>query len=199
MDTKYSFEGVSFDRVKKNFGGYGTILGRLLNHHFYFYARSEICKRYGARDAHGGASVRCDSGKSMGSAYEERASRRMVGAETLEGDDRLTRFSRRWPLVLLYARAGRGEKHYCAVEYKRVDSGKSFSGDDYFCDESGKKDENMPAMQWKTEFLPEGTGTKLVSTVVFPSAADLEKILSMGMQEGYTMGLNQLEKLLAKG
>ncbi len=91
-----------------------------------------------------------------------------------------------------------GEKHYCAVEYKGIDPGKSFSGDDYFCDESGQKDENMPTMQWKTEFLPEGTGTKLVSTIVFPSAADLEKILSMGMEAGYTMALNQLEELLSQ-
>ncbi|MFZ1720641.1 MAG: SRPBCC domain-containing protein, partial [Candidatus Moraniibacteriota bacterium] len=79
-----------------------------------------------------------------------------------------------------------------------VDLGKSFTGSDYFCDENGKRDENMPTMEWKTEFVPEGSGTKLISTITYLSGADLEKILSMGMEAGYTMALNQLEELLAK-
>ncbi len=91
-----------------------------------------------------------------------------------------------------------GEKHYCAVEYTSVDPGKSFTGSDYFCDENGKRDESMPTMEWKTEFIPEGSGTKLISTIVYPSGADLEKILSMGMEAGYTMALDQLEELLSK-
>ncbi len=91
-----------------------------------------------------------------------------------------------------------GEKNYCVVEYRSVDPGKSFMGSDYFCDENGKRDENMPTMEWKMEFVPEGSGTKLVSTITYPSGADLEKILSMGMEAGYTMALNQLEGLLSK-
>jgi uncharacterized protein YndB with AHSA1/START domain len=91
-----------------------------------------------------------------------------------------------------------GEKNYCAVEYTSVDPGKSFTGSDYFCDEDGNRDENMPTMEWKMEFVPEGSATKLVSTIVYSSPIDLEKILSMGMEAGYTIALNQLEELLAK-
>ena len=91
-----------------------------------------------------------------------------------------------------------GEKNYCMVEYVVIDPEKSLTGYDYFCDEKGTRDENMPTMEWKAEFIPEGSGTKLVSTITYPSGADLEKILSMGMEEGYTMALNQLEALLSK-
>lgn len=91
-----------------------------------------------------------------------------------------------------------GERSYCAVEYASIDPMKSFTGNDFFCDENGKRDENMPTMEWKTGFISEGSGTKLVSTITYESPADLEKILSMGMEEGYTQALNQLEKLLSK-
>ena len=86
-----------------------------------------------------------------------------------------------------------GTKSYCRIDYRSIDPGKSVSGDDYFCDENGERTTDMPNMAWKTEFLAEGDGTRLVSTIVFPSADDLEKILSLGMQEGYSMALEQLE------
>lgn len=90
-----------------------------------------------------------------------------------------------------------GTKSYCRIDYRSIDPGKNFSGDDYFCDENGERTADMPNMDWKMEFLAEGDGTRLVSTIVFPSADDLEKILSLGMHEGYSMALDQLEGLLA--
>lgn len=89
-----------------------------------------------------------------------------------------------------------GTRNYCRIDYRHIEPGKSFSGDDYFCDENGERTPDMPNMDWKMEFLAEGDGTRLVSTIVFPSADDLEKILSLGMQEGYSMALDQLEELL---
>lgn len=91
-----------------------------------------------------------------------------------------------------------GERSYCVVEYTGIDPMRGFMGNDSFCDEDGKRDESMPTMEWKTEFVPEGSGTKLVSTIVYSSPADLEKVLSMGMEAGYTMALNQLEDLLSQ-
>lgn len=97
---------------------------------------------------------------------------------------------------LYYMLGPDGTKSWCLVEYRDIEPGKSFSGDDSFCDENGEQNNDMPSMAWKTEFFPENNKTKLVSTISFTSEAALEKIISMGMQEGYTQGLNQLEEIL---
>lgn len=101
----------------------------------------------------------------------------------------------RW---LYYMLGPEGERHYCVQEYESIEAGKSFAGADFFSDEEGNQKNDMPVSHWKTEFFPEGEGTKLVSSITYPSGSDLEKILSMGMQEGYTMALGQLEALLAE-
>ncbi len=90
-----------------------------------------------------------------------------------------------------------GERHYCTQTYDTIEVGRSTIGEDYFCDEQGEKKTDMPVSRWKTELFPEGTGTKLVSTVTYASRAELETILAMGMEAGYAMGLSQLEALLA--
>jgi uncharacterized protein YndB with AHSA1/START domain len=51
-------------------------------------------------------------------------------------------------------------------------------------------------MHWKTEFHDTDGKTKVLVTITFENAADLQKIVEMGFEEGFTMGLNQLEKLL---
>lgn len=97
----------------------------------------------------------------------------------------------------LYYMAGpEGERNYCYVAYTDIKPEKEFSGDDYFCDEEGNKDTSMPSMHWKTEFIEETNGTKIISTITLPNKEELAKLLSLGMQEGYTMALNQLDTQL---
>ncbi len=98
---------------------------------------------------------------------------------------------------LYYMEGPEGERHYCTQAYQEVVPGKSFAGDDYFCDEDGRQNNDLPVSRWKTEFVPEGEGSKLISTITYSSGSELEKILAMGMEGGYTMALNQLEVLLA--
>lgn len=89
-----------------------------------------------------------------------------------------------------------GERHYCVQQYENIEAGKSFAGVDFFSDEEGNQKKDMPVSHWKTELFPDDAGTKLVSTITYQSGSDLEKILSMGMEAGYALGLNQLETLL---
>lgn len=91
-----------------------------------------------------------------------------------------------------------GERHYCTQTYEMIEPGKSFTGEDYFCNETGAKMSDMPVSHWKQEFIAEGSGTRLISTVTYPKIEDLQKVIEMGMEEGYTMGLNQLEALLSR-
>lgn len=91
-----------------------------------------------------------------------------------------------------------GTRTWCRVNYETIDPGKSFTGIDFFCDEAGKENEEFPRMHWRTDFLPTPSGTRVVVEITFASPADLEKIMEMGFQEGFTAALGNLDELLEK-
>lgn len=99
---------------------------------------------------------------------------------------------------LYYMLGPEGERHYCTQTFETIEPGKSYAGEDYFCDEHGAKKDDMPVSHWRVELVPEDTGTQLISSIAYAKKEDLKKVLEMGMEEGYTMGLNQLETLLSK-
>ncbi len=67
-----------------------------------------------------------------------------------------------------------------------------------FCDEEGKGNDEFPAMTWKNKFQPEGAGTKVTIEVTFKSEEDLNKIVGLGFEVGFTAALGNLDALLAK-
>jgi hypothetical protein len=69
---------------------------------------------------------------------------------------------------------------------------------DAFCDENGKITSEFPSMHWKSEFSEAGTGTRVRVEITFSSEADLEKILELGFEEGFTSAHGNLDELLAK-
>ena len=86
--------------------------------------------------------------------------------------------------------------HWCKNDYHKIEHQKNFSGLDAFCDENGTVNTGMPRTLWTNTFT-ETRGTTTVNIVAkYESLADLEKIISMGFKEGFTMGLNQLDELL---
>jgi uncharacterized protein YndB with AHSA1/START domain len=91
-----------------------------------------------------------------------------------------------------------GTQSWSRADYKTIDPQKSFTGVDAFCDETGKVNPDLPSMHWRTEFSPTATGTKVEVEITFSSASDLEKILEMGFQEGFTAALSNLDELLGK-
>lgn len=97
-----------------------------------------------------------------------------------------------------YMAGPQGEQFWSWLGYHNIHPQKSFSADDYFCDEAGAKNADLPGTSWTVEFAEENGRTTLVSHITFATAEDLKKLTEMGMKEGYTMGLNQLEKLLAQ-
>jgi uncharacterized protein YndB with AHSA1/START domain len=97
----------------------------------------------------------------------------------------------------LYAMCGpEGEEHWGCMEYQKINPIESYVGVDAFCDSDGNLNEQLPRATWHASFQ-EVSGNTLVETVVtYPSLNDLETILQMGMQEGLTACLHQLEALL---
>lgn len=68
---------------------------------------------------------------------------------------------------------------------------------DGFADADGNPQEGMPVGRIEVEFHEHDGGTRVVSTTVYETADDLEKVLAMGMEEGLTQAIGQLDEILA--
>lgn len=97
----------------------------------------------------------------------------------------------------LYSMVGpEGERHFCRVDYKTIRDQKNFTAVDAFCDEKGEVNKDFPVMNWNVEFIQSGDLTTVRTEIRFSSEADMNKILEMGFQEGFTMALGNLDELL---
>lgn len=97
----------------------------------------------------------------------------------------------------LYAMKGpEGEKHYCRADYTLIESGKRFIAYDGFCDEQGTILPDFPRNYWENNFIAEGNQSSVHIILKFDSLADLEKIIAMGFQEGFTAGLENLDQYI---
>lgn len=90
-----------------------------------------------------------------------------------------------------------GTATWCLIDYKTIDPEKSFTSLDAFCDEQGTINTDMPSTNWKVEFTEHKDKTKVLVTLSFDSSKAMNTLIEMGFKEGFTMGLNQLEELLA--
>ena len=91
-----------------------------------------------------------------------------------------------------------GEKHWCRCDFQKVVPIKYYMGTDSFCDENGNKIPEPPGMEWKVEFQKTSGGTKVLVEITFASEKDLQTIVEMGFQEGFSSAHNNLDELLAK-
>lgn len=100
---------------------------------------------------------------------------------------------------LYYMEGPNGERHWSVMRYETIDAENSFFATDGFTDENGNLTPGMPVTKWVVSFEEQGDKTIMRETSTFTSKEDMEKLLDMGMQEGFGMGLDQLEELLAQG
>lgn len=99
----------------------------------------------------------------------------------------------------LYCMSGpKGEKTWGRLDYKRIVPLVSFTAEDSFCDEFGVDNTELPKILWRNKFLSTETGCKVMIEMSFKKSADLETILNMGFEEGFTAAIGNLEKLLVK-
>ncbi|WP_295771000.1 SRPBCC domain-containing protein [uncultured Mucilaginibacter sp.] len=98
----------------------------------------------------------------------------------------------------LYAMRGpKGECSWCKVDFKSIEEPNRFTATAYFCDEAGNVDSSFPPMHWDNNFSANGESMSLLTEITFENEAALNKIVGMGFKEGFTMGLNNLDDLLA--
>lgn len=69
--------------------------------------------------------------------------------------------------------------------------------EDGFADEGGQPNPDMPTMNIRVDLLDRlDTGTRMTIVTTFSSVSDMEKILEMGMAEGMSAAMGQMDGIL---
>lgn len=89
-----------------------------------------------------------------------------------------------------------GDRTWCRVDYKTIRPLRSIADSAMFCDEEGRENLEFPIMHWNKQFKETGDATTVTIDITFDREADMEAILKMGFQEGFTMGLGNLDQYL---
>jgi uncharacterized protein YndB with AHSA1/START domain len=90
-----------------------------------------------------------------------------------------------------------GEEIWSKLSYISIADKDYFTAKDGFCDENGTMNLAIAKNLWQVMFSEYNNCTLVVITSTFEKLEDLEQTIEMGFKEGFTMGLNQLENLLA--
>jgi len=98
----------------------------------------------------------------------------------------------------LYAMVGpEGEVHWCRADFKSISPMNSFKVDEAFCDENGIITKEFPIASWYCKFSESANKTIVDIEIQYESLADLEKYIEMGIKEGFTLAIGNLDELLA--
>jgi uncharacterized protein YndB with AHSA1/START domain len=98
----------------------------------------------------------------------------------------------------LYAMEGpEGQQHWSCVKFTGIEKGSRFLADSVFCDQDGNTVPGTPSGHWDNKFIAAGDRTKVVVHLTFDDEADFKMLVEMGFKGGFTIGLNQLDELLA--
>ena len=92
-----------------------------------------------------------------------------------------------------------GQESWGIMAYDAIDELNSFGYKDYFSDAEGTTKQDMPSLKITNTFVEEDGKTTIVSVSHADSAEDIEKLLAMGMVEGFDSQLNKLEQLVTEG
>jgi len=98
----------------------------------------------------------------------------------------------------LYAMTGPdGTAMWNIVEFKSIRKNSRFQATSFFCDENGNKTAGFPSMHWENVFVGVDDHTNLEVEISFTEEKDLQQIIQMGFEAGFTAALGNLDELLA--
>jgi len=99
--------------------------------------------------------------------------------------------------IWLYAMVGpNGEKGYSQSQYGEIIEHRSFDWTSVFCNEKGEVNEDGPRSKWLIGFTGVEEGTKVTVNIHYQSEEVMRKMLDMGFEEGFKMGLSQLKEII---
>ena len=90
-----------------------------------------------------------------------------------------------------------GEKAHGWWRIVAVDEPRSIEFEDGFADEEGRPNDEMPVTRGRVELEDTGSGTRMTVRSQFASAEQMEQLVSMGMGEGMTQAMGQIDTILA--
>ncbi|WP_062077125.1 SRPBCC family protein [Demequina globuliformis] len=90
-----------------------------------------------------------------------------------------------------------GERSGGFWEFLAVEPGRSFEVRDGFAGDDGAENTDMPDMRMTFEFEATDAGSRLITTTYFGSLEQLEQLIGMGMEEGMTSAMSQIDAVLA--
>lgn len=90
-----------------------------------------------------------------------------------------------------------GQKHWSYVKFTAIEKGSRFAADSLFSDENANIIPGAPVGHWDNKFVAMGQKTKVVVDLSFDEKTSFKKLVEMGFEGGFTMGLNQLDEVLA--
>lgn len=100
--------------------------------------------------------------------------------------------------VTYYMTGPEGERAGGWWRIRAVDAPHRLEFDDGFAAGDGSIDEGMPVMVMVVTLADrDGGGTRLTIETAFPSTEAMEQILSMGMEEGLTLAMGQMDAAIA--
>lgn len=69
--------------------------------------------------------------------------------------------------------------------------------DDGFSDDAGQPDPQMPTIKIRVDLEETSTGTRMTIRSSFATTEQMERLVAMGMVEGMTQALSQIDEILA--
>lgn len=96
-----------------------------------------------------------------------------------------------------YMTGPEGEKSRGWWRFLAVDEPRLLEFEDGFSDESGEPNDDMPTTRARVELVESDGGTRMTVTSTFPTAEDMQRLVQMGMVEGITAAMGQIDEVLA--
>ena len=90
-----------------------------------------------------------------------------------------------------------GDEHYGCWEWTDVSAPTSFDVIDWFADETGAPNTDLPATRMAFAFEATDTGSRMTTTSRFDSLEQLQTLMDMQMLEGVTEAMSQMDAVLA--
>jgi len=89
-----------------------------------------------------------------------------------------------------------GQEHWSIQDFTSISPKTNFQFYDAFTDKDENIDPALPGAAWNLNFNEQNGTTTVNITVKHETLAELEQIIQMGFQEGFTMTLTELDNML---
>lgn len=100
--------------------------------------------------------------------------------------------------VTYFMTSPEGERYRGWWRVTAVDAPTSLEFDDGFADASGRPVDTMPVTSARMELSPYDGGTRMTLRSTFDTREDMERLDAMGMSEGLSLAVGQMDGLLAE-